>query len=51
MIGRATGVFKTTYRADMAVFPLPLAQARSAAIVAVVVLINACPPRAAGSST
>ncbi len=37
MIGRASGVFKTTYRADMAVFPLPLARRSTA--VAVVVLI------------
>ena len=38
MIGRASGVFKTSYRADMALYPLPIA--RRSVVVALVALIG-----------
>jgi branched-chain amino acid transport system permease protein len=39
MIHRECGVFKTTYRADMALFPLPVARATVAAVLAGLVVV------------
>jgi branched-chain amino acid transport system permease protein len=39
MIHRKSGVFKTSYIADMAVFPLPIAQWTVAALTAMFVVV------------
>jgi branched-chain amino acid transport system permease protein len=44
MIGRETGVFKTTYRSDMALYPQPLARGALVGIAVVLVLLPALLP-------
>ncbi len=39
MFHRESGVFKTTYRADMALYPLPIAQWTVLALAAIFVMI------------
>jgi branched-chain amino acid transport system permease protein len=39
MIGRETGVFKTNYRTDMALYPLPLARSAVVGVLAILLII------------